>query len=112
MHAQSRLDSLKIELNKSVADTTRIKILHELFEAYQKDSLLFAEETILRAIDLSEKSAQSKLLAASYNLYGSMLRVQSREDSAIIVLNKSLKIGQDHNLPKQHSEALVTLAKR
>ena len=109
MHAQSRLDSLKIELNKSVADTTRIKILHELFEAYQKDSLLFAEETILRAIDLSEKSAQSKLLAASYNLYGSMLRVQSREDSAIIVLNKSLKIGQDHNLPKQHSEALVTL---
>ncbi|MEO0902684.1 MAG: tetratricopeptide repeat protein, partial [Bacteroidota bacterium] len=43
------------------------------------------------------------------NLYGSFLRVQSREDEAITHLTQSLKIARDHGLWEQQSDALVCL---
>ena len=105
--SQSKIDSLNSELGKATIDSIKIKTLHGLFTEYQKDSLSVAEETILRAITLSEKQEHQRLLAISYNLYGSFLRLQSREDSAIAVLNKSLKMARIKNFYHQESDALV-----
>ncbi|WP_343487000.1 ATP-binding protein [Allomuricauda sp. d1] len=107
--SQSKQDSLKAVLANASRDSVRVRTLHKLFKEYQKNSLEKAEETILQAIKLSENTNENLLLAQSYNLYGSFLRVQSREDSAIKVLKKSLEISRDQNFNKQHSDALVTL---
>jgi signal transduction histidine kinase/DNA-binding response OmpR family regulator/Tfp pilus assembly protein PilF len=107
--SQSKIDSLHNELRKATIDSIRITTLHGLFTEYQKDSLSAAEDSILRAIALSEKQQHPKLLAISYNLYGSFLRLQSREDSAIAVLNKSLKLARIKNFYHQESDALVTI---
>jgi signal transduction histidine kinase/DNA-binding response OmpR family regulator len=98
-----------MELNKEIVDSTRINILHKFFLQYQKDSLSVAEETILHAITLSQKTDQKRLLAVGYNLYGDFLRIQSREDSAIAVLNKSLEIARNQGFQKEQSDALISM---
>ena len=109
VHAQSKVDSLKRTLSLTQVDSIKIKTLHKLFEEYQKDSLSLAEKIILNAIALSERANERKFQAIGYNLYGSFLRAQSREDSAIVVLNKSLQITEDKNFPVQRSDALVNI---
>ena len=109
VHAQSKLDSLKRTLDQIHVDSVKIKTLHKLFNEYQKDSLSLAEKTILDAIALSEKANERKFQAIGYNLYGNFLRAQSREDSAITVLKKSLQIADNNNFPEQRSDALVNI---
>lgn len=109
VHAQSKVDSLKRALSQTRVDSVKIKTLHKLFEEYQKDSISLGEKTILEAIALSERANKRKLQTIGYNLYGSFLRAQSREDSALVVLNKSLQITEDKNFPLQRSDALVNI---
>ncbi len=108
-YSQSKIDSLELALEQTKVDSSKVKILHELFKEYQKDSLNLAEKTILTAISFSEKKDQKRLIAASYNLYASFLIRQSREDSAIVTLNKSLKIAKQNNFTEQQSDALVNM---
>lgn len=106
---QSKIDSLHNELRTTTIDSIRIKTLHNLFAEYQKDSMSVAEETILQAITLSKNHKYKRLLTISYNLYGSLLRLQSREDAAIKVLNESLETARINNFPEQESDALVVI---
>ena len=108
-HGQSTLDSLQRVLEQTQVDSVKIKTLHKLFTEYQKDSPSLAEATILDAIALSERANETKYQAIGYNLYGSFLRSQSREDSAIAVLNKSLELAEIHDYPNERSDALVNI---
>lgn len=108
-YSQTKLDSLKLLLDQVQVDSVKIKTLHQLFNEYQKDSISQAEKALLDAIKLSEKVNETKLLVVGYNLYGSFLLSQSREDEAITQLTKSLEIARNNDFSKQQSDALVYL---
>ena len=105
--AQTRADSLIYKLDQTNQDSSKVKVLQQLFSEYQKDSLHFAEEMILRAISLSRKSNLKIPLIRSYNLYGDFLRIQSREDSAITVFESALKLAREIEYNEGVSDALV-----
>ncbi|MCW5516338.1 tetratricopeptide repeat protein [Muriicola sp. Z0-33] len=105
--SQTRADSLIYKLDQTKEDSSKVKVLQQLFSEYQKDSLIFAEEMILRAISLSRKDSLKIPLITSYNLYGGFLRIQSREDSAITVFKSALKLARGIQYNEGISDALV-----
>lgn len=108
-YPQSKVDSLKTVLSQTEVDTTKVKVLIELHNEYRKHSPSLAEQTILEAIIISDETHQNKFLLRSYILYSSFLLTQSKEDSAIVVLNKSLEIAENNNYSKQQSDVLVNI---
>jgi len=108
-YSQSRVDSLKTILSQTEVDSTKVKVLIDLHNEYRKDSPPLAEETILEAITISDEINHIELLLKSFILYSSFLITQSKEDSALVVLNKSLNIAKSNNYFKQQSDMLVNI---
>ncbi len=107
LYSQTKLDSLKQELSLQNADSTRVKLLLELFHEYQQDSIQKAETIILEAIELSKTSRNDYLTVEGYKRYGDFLRIQSREDSAIAVHRASIKLAEKNGFLEGKSDALV-----
>lgn len=108
-YSQSKVDSLKTILSQAEVDSTKVKILFKLYNEYRKDSPFLAEQTIVEAISISNETNQNKFLVRSFIQYSSFLLTQSREDSAIVVLNKGLPIAKNNNYTKQQSDMLVNM---
>lgn len=92
--SQQATDSLRQTLKATTADSTRISILHALFEEYQKDSIRKAEPTILQAIARAVASNDTARLIKGYQLYADFLRQQSREDSALVLVSRSMEMAR------------------
>jgi len=107
--SQQGKDSLRHSLKATAPDSVKISILHSLFEEYQKDSIHKAGPTMLEAIDLANAARDTAWLIKSYNLYADFLRRQSREDSALAVVDRSMKMARKTSDRKAISDALNTM---
>lgn len=108
-HTQRKVDSLKSVFSQSKVDSIKIKALQHLFVEYQRGSVQKAEETIRQAIDMAKKPGNQDLLVKGYYLYGDFLRIQSREDSAIVTIRTGIEIADHIDLKKRKAEGLISL---
>jgi tetratricopeptide (TPR) repeat protein len=99
--AQTEIDSLKKQLNKNIQDTDRVFTLHELGMAYYLTSPDSAIKFWRTAISYSEKALKIKtnklersvlLQAQGYSLgaLAYMMQGASMQDSAVLLMEKSL----------------------
>ena len=95
LFSQSKADSLQVELKKAKTDTSKVKLLHLLFQEYQYDSLNKARQTIMKSIKIAEQSENTYLQGVSYSYLADFLLSQSSYDSAITAYNKSLELSQE-----------------
>jgi signal transduction histidine kinase/DNA-binding response OmpR family regulator len=110
LYSQFKTDSLQYALKHALADSVKIGLLHQLFLEYQKDSVQTAEATILKAIAISVKLKNNHSLVRGYNLYADFLRIQSREDTALIVNSKSIKLADEIGYTQGQSDAILSMA--
>jgi len=110
LYAQFKTDSLRQAIRHAVVDSVKVTLLQRLFLEYQKDSIHIAEATIQKAIRISDKLKNRRSLVSSYNLYADFLRIQSRNDSALRVSNKSFKIAEDTGYLEGQSDAILLMA--
>lgn len=108
-HSQSKVDSLNSVFSSSTIDSIKIKTLHQLFWEYQRTSAQKAEGTIHQAIALAKNSENHILLIKGYNLYGDFLRIQSREDSAIVVIRTGIEVSDRFGLKEKKAQGLISL---
>ncbi|TAI47194.1 tetratricopeptide repeat protein [Flagellimonas allohymeniacidonis] len=109
VHSQSKTDSLQQEYAKAREDTIKIKILHQLFSEYSGNSSNMAQEAILEAMLLSEKTDVNRLKVTTYNHYADYLRSQSLEDSALAMSKNGFSLAKKINYREGVSEALIGL---
>ncbi len=107
--SQQRTDSLRQSMKAAATDSVKVSILHALFTEYKKDSIHKAEPTMLEAIALAGTAKDTKWLIKSYNLYADFLRQQSREDSALTIVNRSMEMARKTSDSKAISDALNTM---
>lgn len=104
--AQSKLDSLLLEMDNAGIDSVKTRILIQLFDEYRGISPKKAEETILRAINLSEYIGDRRMQILSYNRYAEYLLNQTNPDSAIIFYQKGLELANKIGFNPGKSAAL------
>lgn len=111
LFSQLKVDSLKLELQKTTIDSVKIKLLHHLFYQSVYDSPEFAKESIIKAINLSKQTNNKRLLAESYNYYADFLYSQSTYDSAITSYQKGLDLSRKNKYNRGMYNALSGLGK-
>ena len=109
VNAQSVEDSLLSVYQSTSIDSTRIKILHQLFDINNDHSPERAEKYILEAIEISKVQNFKRYEASGLNRYAHYLRSQSKDDSAIIVNTRSLDLSRKIDYLKGQSDALLGL---
>ena len=58
---------------------------------------------------MAKKAYDKRVLVKGYNLYGDFLRIQSREDSAIVINKINLELASTLDFQSGQSDALVSL---
>ena len=90
-----QIDSLKLELAKNLADTSKVNLYYELSQVYYdidlRESKLYADSSLFYAL----KSGNHRL-AAIYNTLGVIESENNREDSARLYFDKALKALDDN----------------
>ncbi|MDN5213418.1 tetratricopeptide repeat protein [Fulvivirgaceae bacterium BMA12] len=109
VNAQSKADSLETALQQTTVDSLKVKILHQLFEAYWYESPANAKKAILEAIDLSEKTGVGYLSVLSINHYADFLNSQADYDSSIVIYEKGLKLAKEIDFNYGIGDALIGL---
>lgn len=109
LHSQTKIDSLHTELNRSTQDTTKIKILHQLHDLYKSDSVVKADQLILKSIELSQKAKNTVWEVKSYTKYAQFLRQRIKIDSAISTYLKSIELAEKVNFSEGISDAYNSL---
>jgi len=104
---QMKIDSLKIQLNHVTEDTTRIKLLFDLSDAYRSTDVIKSLQYAKDALQLSTQTGSKVLEARSHIKIGSDLILIGNYDEALKSFLSSLKIAQ-HN--KFEHEEFVSLS--
>ncbi len=109
-HSQSKTDSLELELTKAISDTSKVRVLIELFDRYKHSSAAEAKKVILQALKLSKDAKHIPSQVRSYNRYAQYLRGQTQIDSAILMYKKSKELAETIDLQAGVSDAYNGLA--
>jgi len=101
LQAQSKIDSLKAVLQNDLADSTRIKTLVMLSQAYEYVDVAKSRALSEEAISLAENVNLPKLKSRAYRSLGAVYRVSGDYSAALRVDNMSLEsslVSQDTGL--------------
>lgn len=90
-HEDNKIDSLEIELKKSV-DTSKVNVLNTLASELRKKNPLKALEYSNQALELSEKIYFKKGIGNAYSVMASVYSIQGDFGKALEFHNKSLTI--------------------
>jgi signal transduction histidine kinase/DNA-binding response OmpR family regulator len=110
LFSQSKVDSLEIELYKTNEDTTKVRLLLQLFDQYKFDSISKAKATVLKAMQLSTKTGHVPSQVMSNIKYAQYLRTRTKIDSAILMFNIGKELAEKENFKAGVSDALNGLA--
>ncbi|MCK4661444.1 MAG: tetratricopeptide repeat protein [Bacteroidales bacterium] len=94
-YSKQKIDSLKIILKSSNADTTKVNILNELFYELRYDSTNQAIIYVKEALEISKKVNYKKGIANSIHNIGIGNYYQSNYNEAIKYLLESLKLAKE-----------------
>jgi tetratricopeptide (TPR) repeat protein len=106
---QIKIDSLKIQLNNVAEDTTKVKLLFDLSDAYRNTDLIKALQYSKDALQLSIQTGSEVLEARSHIKIGSNLILIGNYDEALKNFLISLKIAQSNKLEHEEFVALSNL---
>ena len=80
---QMKIDSLKIQLNNVIEDTTKVKLLFDLSDVYGRTDLIMALQYAKEALQLSIQAGSELLEARSHIKIGSNLILIGNYDEAL-----------------------------
>jgi tetratricopeptide (TPR) repeat protein len=106
---QIKIDSLNIQLNNVKEDTSKVKILFDLSDAYRSADLIKALQYAKDALQLSKQTGSEVLEARSYIKIGSNLILIGNYDEALKNFLTSLKIAQENKLEHEEFVSLSNL---
>jgi tetratricopeptide (TPR) repeat protein len=106
---QMKIDSLKIQLSNVSEDTTRVKLLFELSDAYSRTDLIKALQYAKDALQLSVQTGNEALEARSHIKIGSNLILIGSYDEALKNFLSSLRISQNYKLENEEFVSLSNL---
>jgi tetratricopeptide (TPR) repeat protein len=92
---QVKIDSLKIKLDNSTVDTSKISLLTKISDIYARSNYVEAVSYAKLALDISKKSNNKKLISRSYRIVGSRLIMAGIYDEALKYFLESIKIAQE-----------------
>ena len=95
LHAQSKIDSLKAELEKEIPDTSRVKTLQSLARYVGRVSLDTSIIVAHEAEALSQKIKWKKGISESYYQLARLYSTISVLDTAIIFYDKGIEIAKE-----------------
>ncbi len=104
---QLKIDSLKIKLNNSKEDTTKIRLLLELSNCYSQTNLLEALAQAEKSLKISTKIGNKMLEVHSLLAIGNNLIFLGNYDQAMNKFLTSLKIAEEN---KFETEELISLS--
>lgn len=107
LFSQSKIDSLYLELSRVNHDSTKIKILHQLYFEYRYDFPEKGRKELLRSIQLSKNLDFERFEAVGHNLYGDFLSDRSKYDSALVSYSRALEISKKIQFSDGIFEGLV-----
>jgi tetratricopeptide (TPR) repeat protein len=106
---QMKIDSLKIQLNNVTEDTTRVKLLFALSDAYSRTDLVKALQYAKDALQVSTQAGSELLEARSYIKIGSHLILIGNYDEALKNFLTSLKLAQKNKFEHEEFVSLSNL---
>jgi len=106
---QMKIDSLNIQLKNVTEDTTRVKLLFDLSDAYRSTDLIKALQYAKDALQLSKQTGSEVLEARSHIKIGSNLILIGNYDEALKNFLASLKIAQSIKLEHEEFVSLSNL---
>jgi len=106
---QIKIDSLTIQLNNVKEDTSKVKILFDLSDAYRSTDLIKALQYAKDALQLSMQTGSEVLEARSYIKIGSNLILIGNYDEALKNFLTSLKFAQENKLEHEEFVSLSNL---
>lgn len=106
---QVKIDSLTIKLNNVKEDTSKVKLLLEISDAYNRTDLIKAIQHAKDALQLSVRSKSEILKARSYIKIGSILILIGNYDEALKNFLESLRIAQANNFEHEEFVSLSDL---
>lgn len=89
--SQNKIDSLETELQKSVADTTQLKLLVELSREYQYTNYPKSKEYAQQAVELAENQTSSGLKNLAYRNIGLLYAISGDYSTALRFDNQALQ---------------------
>lgn len=107
--SQSKLDSLETAFEQTTIDSTRVKLLHQLFDEYSYEFPAKAKEILQQAIELSQEANTSFLTVEGFNKLGHFLAIRSSYDSALSAFESALLLAEEVEFDRGYSEALLGL---
>ena len=106
---QSKLDSLETAFEQTTVDSTRVKLLHQLFDEYSYEFPSKAKEILQQAIELSQEANTTLLTVEGFNKLGHFLAIRSSYDSAMSAFESALLLAEEAEFDRGYSEALLGL---
>jgi tetratricopeptide (TPR) repeat protein len=106
---QMKIDSLNIQLKNVSEDTTKVKLLFDLSDAYRSTDLIKALQYAKDALQLSKQTGSEVLEARSHIKIGSNLILIGNYDEALKNFLASLKVAQNNKLQNEEFVSLSNL---